>query len=105
MMGSEGPVVQADSTWFSEPHIVRGSTATVTDLTVPAVRAAVVRQVVYARAFRLRRFCGRGRLPEFEDVAGDPNAVHDHCELARDGDDRPLHAATLGDGNAPGPQP
>jgi len=33
MMGSEGPVVQADSTWFSEPHIVRGSTATVTDLT------------------------------------------------------------------------
>ena len=45
MMGSEGPVFQADSTWYSEQCIVR-VTAIVADLTVPVVRAAVVRQAV-----------------------------------------------------------
>ena len=43
--GVRGTVVQADSTWFSERLVVR-STATVADLTVPVVRAAVVRQAV-----------------------------------------------------------
>jgi hypothetical protein len=45
MMGSEGPVVQADSTWYSERRVVR-ATAIAADLTVPAVRAAVARQAV-----------------------------------------------------------
>jgi sorbitol-specific phosphotransferase system component IIBC len=45
MMGSEGPVVQADSTWYSEQCVVR-ATAIAADLTVPAVRAAVARQAV-----------------------------------------------------------
>src|ERR1700730_888443 len=43
MMGSEGPAVQADSTWYSERRVVR-PTAIVADLTVPVVRAAVARQ-------------------------------------------------------------
>jgi hypothetical protein len=42
-MGSEGPAVQADSTWYSERPVVR-PTAIVADLTVPVVRAAVARQ-------------------------------------------------------------
>ena len=46
MMGSEGPVVQAHSTWYSERRFVR-PTGIVADLTVPVVRAAVVRQAVY----------------------------------------------------------
>jgi hypothetical protein len=42
-MGSEGPAVQADSTWYSERRVVR-PTAIVADLTVPVVRVAVARQ-------------------------------------------------------------
>jgi hypothetical protein len=34
MMGSEGPVVQADSTWYSELSVLR-ATGIVADLTVP----------------------------------------------------------------------
>ena len=45
MMGSEGPAVQADSTWYSERRVVR-PTAIVADLTVPVVRAAVVRRLL-----------------------------------------------------------
>jgi hypothetical protein len=47
MMGSEGPAVQADSTWHSERRVVR-PTAIMADLTVPVVRAAVARQAVTA---------------------------------------------------------
>jgi hypothetical protein len=54
--------------------------------------------------YRQRRFRSRGRLPEFEEIAGDPDAVHDHRKLARRGDGRPLHAATLGDIETPGPR-
>jgi hypothetical protein len=54
--------------------------------------------------YRQRRFRSRGRLPEFEEIAGDPYAVHDHRKLARRGDRRPLHAATLGDIETPGPR-
>jgi hypothetical protein len=42
-MGSEGPVVQADSTWCSKRHVVR-PTRIVADLAVPVVRTAVARQ-------------------------------------------------------------
>ena len=47
MMGSEGPAVQADRTWYSERRVVR-PTAIVADLTVPVVRAAVACQAVTA---------------------------------------------------------
>ena len=47
MMGSEGPAVQAHSTWCSERHVVR-PTGIVADLTVPVVRAAVARRAVTA---------------------------------------------------------
>src|ERR1700732_131287 len=47
MMGSEGPAVQADSTWYSELRVVRPP-AIVADLTVPVVRAAVARRAVTA---------------------------------------------------------
>ena len=47
MMGSEGPIVEADSTWFPN-RISFGPQRAVADLTVPAVWAAVARQAVYA---------------------------------------------------------
>jgi len=46
MMGAEGPVVQADSAWYSERRVAR-ATGIVAELAVPAVRAAVARQAVW----------------------------------------------------------
>ena len=54
MMGSERPVVQADSTWYSERCVVR-PTAIAADLTVPVVRAAVARQARLLRRHARRR--------------------------------------------------
>ena len=96
-MGSEGPAVQAHSTWCSERHVVR-PTGIVADLTVPVVRAAVARQAVYGPALnRLRRLCGDYRTSEIELIAGDPDAMHDHGKLASHGDGGALHASALGD--------
>jgi len=65
MMGSDGPVVQADSTWCSEQCVVR-ATAIAADLTVPAVRAAVAR-----RAVRVPRSIGYAALAA---TAGPPKS-------------------------------
>ena len=99
-MGSEGPAVQADSTWYSERRVV-WPTAIVADLTVPVVRAAVVRQALYGPALnRLRRLCGDCRTSEIELFAGDPDAIHDHSKLASHGNSGALHAPALGDRDA-----
>ena len=104
MLGSEGPVVQARSTWYSKRHVVR-STGLVADLTVPVVRAAVARQGVYAPALnRLRRLGGACRTSEIELGAGDPDAMHDHRKLTRHGDGGALHTPAFGDGDTPSPQ-
>ena len=63
-MGSEGPVVQADSTWCCERPVVRPM-GIVADLTVPDVRAAVARQAVYRPALDwLRRFAATAGPPK-----------------------------------------
>ena len=103
MMESEGPAVQARSTWYSEHRIVR-ATGIVADLTVPVVRAAVARRAVYGPAFsRLRRLCGHGRISEVERIAGDPNSMHDHGKFASHGNSGAFHAPALRYGEPPDP--
>ena len=63
MMGSEGPAVQADSTWYSERRVVR-PTAIVADLTVPVVRAAVVRQAALVQTACFSQICWHAELGE-----------------------------------------
>ena len=103
-MGSEGPAVQAHSTWCSERHVVR-PTGIVADLTVPVVRAAVARRAVTAsRSIGYVALAATCRPSEIELFAGDPDAMHDHGKLASHGNGGALHAPTLGDRNAPSAQ-
>jgi hypothetical protein len=46
----------------------------------------------------------RSGSSEIEFIAGDPDAMHDHGELASHGDGGALHAPTFGDGDTPGLQ-
>jgi hypothetical protein len=95
MMGSEGPAVQADSTWYSERPVVR-PTAIVADLTFPSSGPQSRARPVYGPALnRLRRFCGDCRTSEIELIAADPDAMHNHGKLASHGDGGAFHAPRL----------
>jgi hypothetical protein len=50
MMGSKGPVIQADSTWSFERGQALVATGIVSDLTVPDVRAVAARRTVLGPA-------------------------------------------------------
>ena len=52
----------------------------------------------------LRRDGRGGRIAELEFAAGDPDAVHDHRELAGHGDSGALDTAPFGDGDTPSPK-
>jgi hypothetical protein len=52
----------------------------------------------------LRRDCRGGRIAELEFAARDPDAVHDHRELASHGDSGALDTTPFGDGDTPSPK-
>jgi hypothetical protein len=82
MMGSEGPVVQADGTWYSERRIRSGhSDRGGLDRSRRPGRSSAPGR--YSPALnRLRRLSGDCRTSEIELIAGDPDAMHDHGKLA-----------------------
>ncbi len=96
-IGSEGPAVQADSTWYSERRVVR-PTGIVADLTVPSSRPQSRARPIYGPALnRLRRLCDDCRTSEIELMPSDPDPVHDHGKLVSRGDGGALirrHLAT-----------